>query len=177
MRWKNHLDGLRMEDLDNLFDDAWIFESGGVLLDLSAFCDGAKDAAHDFAATCFWQSRYEGDLVALGQRSDIFGDDVVDLFDQLHLVCRTFVVFEHYKSEDALTFDLVRFAHHGAFGDSRVMADSRFDLGGTESVAADVDHVIHAARDPDVAIFVVNRSVAAEVDGLAVFFCRYQNNS
>ena len=45
--------------------------------------------------------------------------------------------------------------------------DRRLDLGGREPVAGDVDHVVDAADDPEVAVLVLARGVADEVGLLA----------
>src|SRR5689334_6192236 len=48
-----------------------------------------------------------------------------------------------------------------------VVADERaLDLHGREAVAADVDHVVHAPEDPEVALLVAPRAVAGEVHRL-----------
>ena len=57
----------------------------------------------------------------------------------------------------------MRNADHCRFGDFRMRHQRRFNFGGTQTVAGNVQHVIDAAGDPVVAIFVTARAVAAEV--------------
>src|SRR4029450_8414958 len=47
------------------------------------------------------------------------------------------------------------------------MADQRtFDLGGAQPVAADLDHIVHAPNDPEIAILIAAGAVAGQVPAL-----------
>ena len=48
-------------------------------------------------------------------------------------------------------------------GDRRVAHERALDLGGADAVAGDVEHVVDAADDPEVAVLVAARAVAGEV--------------
>ena len=54
-------------------------------------------------------------------------------------------------------------AHYSRFGHGRVRHQRRLDLGGAHAVAGDVQHVVHPAGDPVVAILITTAAVAREV--------------
>ena len=54
-------------------------------------------------------------------------------------------------------------ADHRGLGDGFVRHQRRLYFHGAEAVAGDVDHVVHPAHDPEVAVFVFARAVAGEV--------------
>ena len=51
-------------------------------------------------------------------------------------------------------------AYYGGFGDLGVGYQGGFDLHRAEAVAADVDDVVHAAHEPEVAVFVAASAVS-----------------
>ena len=57
----------------------------------------------------------------------------------------------------------MRDADDRGLGDGFVGDEGAFDFGGAEAVAADVEDVVHAAGDPEVAVLVAAGAVAAEV--------------
>ena len=62
--------------------------------------------------------------------------------------------FERHVGVDPLALDVVRVADDRRLGD-RLVADQRaLDLGGADPVAGDVDHVVDAAHQPEVAVLV-----------------------
>ena len=77
------------------------------------------------------------------------------------------VALERHERGDRLAGVLVGLADHRGLGDLRVRDDRRLDLGGRQPVAGDVDHVVDAPDDPEVAVLVLARGVADEVDVLA----------
>ncbi len=64
---------------------------------------------------------------------------------------------------DALALDVVRVTHDGRFGDEVVRDERRFDFGRAQAVTGDVQDVVHAARDPVVAVFVAPAAVTREI--------------
>ncbi len=65
------------------------------------------------------------------------------------VVIRFLPILQGYVYVDALALDVMRIAHNSRFGDRR-MADKRgLHLGRAEPVAGHVDHVVHAAHEPD----------------------------
>ena len=59
---------------------------------------------------------------------------------------------------------VVRLADHRGLGDPRMRHQRRFDLHRAEPMAGDVQHVVDAAHDPEVAVLVAVRAVAGDVD-------------
>ncbi|MNM79754.1 hypothetical protein D3C81_916990 [compost metagenome] len=57
----------------------------------------------------------------------------------------------------------MREADHGCFGHLRVRNQRAFHFGRTDAVAGDVDHVIDAASDPVIAIFIATAAVTGEI--------------
>jgi hypothetical protein len=57
----------------------------------------------------------------------------------------------------------VRIADHGGLGHGVVGHQRAFDFRGAHAVAGDVDHIIHAAGDPVIAVLVAAAAVAGEV--------------
>ena len=71
--------------------------------------------------------------------------------------------FERDERGDALAFHLVRHADHRRLGD-RFMGDQRaFDLHRAQAMAGDIDHIVDAAHDPEVAVLVAPGAVAGEI--------------
>ena len=64
---------------------------------------------------------------------------------------------------DALTLDVVRESHHRRFADRRVADQGALDFGRSHPVAGNVDHVVHSAQQPVVAVLVLAASVAREI--------------
>ena len=64
---------------------------------------------------------------------------------------------------NALALDVVRIADHRRLGDERMGNEGAFHLGGAEPVARDVEHVVHPAGDPVIAVLVAAAAVAGEI--------------
>ena len=73
-------------------------------------------------------------------------------------------LLERDERGDRLALDLVRSSDHGGFGDARVIDERALDFHRADAVAGDVDHVVHAAEQPEVAVGVALRAVAGDVD-------------
>ena len=76
---------------------------------------------------------------------------------------RLFTVVQGDVSVDGLAFNIVWNAHHRGFGDFWVGDQRRFNLRGPQSVAGNVQHVVHAAGYPVIAIFIAARAIATKV--------------
>ena len=64
---------------------------------------------------------------------------------------------------DALAFDVVRKSDDGGLGNLRVSDQRTLDFRSPQAVAGDIDHIIHAARNPVITVRVASRAVAREV--------------
>ena len=95
------------------------------------------------------------------QRANLFTHPVAHL--SIELWRRLFPVVQGDVSVNCLALDVVRNADNGGFGNLRMRHQRRFNLRGAQTVAGDVQHVVHASGDPVIAIFITTRAVAAEV--------------
>ena len=73
-------------------------------------------------------------------------------------------VLQRDERRDRLALDLVRPADDRRFGDARVIDQRALHFHRADAVAGDVQHVVHAAEQPEVAVGVELRAVAGEVD-------------
>ena len=101
------------------------------------------------------------DHVGLGNRADFRADPFLQLAAQL--VGGLHAVHQRDIGIDALPLQRMRIADHGSLGDLFMGDQGRFDLGRAHPVAADVDHVVHPAGDPVIAVLVPAAAVAGEV--------------
>ena len=102
------------------------------------------------------------DVVRFGDGADGVPDVFAEFFAQLG--AGLFASLERDKGDDRLTFDFMGASDHGGFGHG-VMADQRtLDFGGAEAVAGDVEHVIDAADDPEIAVLVPAGAVTGEIE-------------
>jgi hypothetical protein len=72
-------------------------------------------------------------------------------------------VLQHGKGHRHLALELVGHAHHGHFGHIRVAGDALFDFARAQAVAGDVDDVVGAAQDEEVAVLVADAPVEGAV--------------
>lgn len=71
--------------------------------------------------------------------------------------------FQADEGMDTLTCNVVGSPDNGSLGDGLVHDEGGFDLGGGETVSRDVDDVVDAATDPDVAVLVAGGTITGEV--------------
>ena len=94
-------------------------------------------------------------------RCDVRADLGLDLGSPLE------VTLERHERDDRLAGELVRLSDDGRFGDFLVGHDRGLDLGGRETVAGDVDHVVDPPDDPQVPVLVADRRIADEIGVVA----------
>jgi hypothetical protein len=84
------------------------------------------------------------------------------------LVARGARALEHHEGADGLARGVVRAAHHGGLGHQLGAAHQRrLDLHRAHAVARDVEHVVDAAGDGEVAgVLVADGAVAGQVVAL-----------
>src|SRR5660397_162537 len=123
--------------------------------------DLAENAPHDLAAPGLGQCRSPLDEVRSRNGSDLLADMLDQLIPQrfsgLHPGIQGDV------SVNALTLDLMREADYGRFGHGVVTDQSGLHLCGAHTVPGDVDHIIHTACDPVVAVLVPHAAIAGKV--------------
>src|SRR6266511_5910993 len=84
-----------------------------------------------------------------------------ELVGQLLGVLHT--LLDSYERGDRLTFDLVAAPDNCRFGDFRVIDERALHLHRADSMSSDVDYIVDAPEQPEVAVFVPLRAVAGEV--------------
>ena len=71
---------------------------------------------------------------------------------------------ERHERRDRLALDLVRAADDRRFGDLRMIDERALDFHRADAMPGDVEHVVDAAEQPEVAVVVELGAVAGEVD-------------
>jgi hypothetical protein len=122
-----------------------------------------QDPTHNLSTTGLGQVGDDDDSLRRGKWTNALAnleDEVL-----LQLVVDLISVLDGDESVDSLASEVVSNANDGGFGDSGVLDQSGFDLGGGETVTGYVDDVVDTSADPVVAIVVTSGSVACELDG------------
>uniref|UniRef100_A0A0N4Z5G8 PE-PGRS family protein n=1 Tax=Parastrongyloides trichosuri TaxID=131310 RepID=A0A0N4Z5G8_PARTI len=123
--------------------------------------DLPQDPPHDLARAGLGQTRRPLNHVGRGDGADLLADlgdqDLAQVFGGLDPLVQGDI------GVDALTLDVVGEADDGGLGHVVVQDQGALDLGRAHAVARDVDHVINAARDPVIAVFVTAAAVTGEV--------------
>ena len=106
------------------------------------------------------------DHLGLGEGADLLADQVHQGRFQRREGFRSFVRVDHegHVGVDRLALYIVVEAHHGCLRDGRVEYECTLHLCGANAMAGDVDHVIHAPRNPVISILVPASAVAGEID-------------
>lgn len=137
---------------EKLGDDPFVGQ-GGRVADVPVI-NGyfAQDAPHDFARAGFGQVRGVLDFVGGGERSYLVPDSLFQLLDEDVV---EFVGFVHrHEAVEAFSFDWMRFRNHGGFCDRFVLRQCTFHLRCGHQMARNVEHVVDAARYPQIAVVV-----------------------
>src|SRR5450830_27616 len=140
--------------LFQLLENRGIFQGGDVLCNRFAFRQHAQQAAHDFAGAGLGEVVAEADFLGLGDRADFLGDPVAQFQGQFaSLFAGGAGLLEDHEGADRFARRVVRLAHQG-----------RFDFHRAHAVARDVEDVVDAARDGEVAgVLVADGAVAGQV--------------
>src|SRR5688572_9612188 len=112
-------------------------------------------AAEDLAGTSLWQEGHKIDGLGPrdGAETRVHGSQ--DLLLEHALPFNRIEqrrVFRHGKGQRHLTLERIRNADHCTLGDVCVHVDRLFYLPRTETMAGDVDHVVRASEDEEVAV-------------------------
>src|SRR5258708_40375741 len=70
---------------------------------------------------------------------------------------------QHYEGLDIFAFDLIRTPDDRGFGDCGMAYQSAFYIGGANAVASDVEYVICASYDGEVAVFIADSYISRGV--------------
>src|SRR5262249_23992341 len=118
------------------------------------------DAAHDLARPRLGHVRDDPDVLRPGDLADLHLDRLADL--SLHAIAGDTGLERDVHLDDPAP-DVIDHWHGGRLGDLGHGQRRRFELLRAEPVAGDVDHVVDAAEDPEVAVGRLERAVAGEV--------------
>ena len=111
------------------------------------------------------QGLHHGDVLEVRHGADVAPDQGDQVLDQ-DVLGHVHPGLEDHVAAGPLALERVGEADHGAFGDGRVLADHLFHGAGGEPVSGDVDDVVGAAHDEDVAVLVPVAGVAGGVVAL-----------
>ena len=138
-----------------------IFERGRVAGDGFTAGDFFQQSPHDFSAAGFWQRFGEAHFVRFRNRTDLCADVIAKQLLQLRR--QFYSALNGDESDHSLTFQLVRSSNHRRLGHIRVTNERALDFRGPKPVPGDVQHVIDAADDPKVAVFIATGAVAGKI--------------
>ena len=127
-----------------------------------ALGDVLEQPAHDLPAPGLGQVGREEDVVGPGDRADLLRHVLLEIV--LEAVARLVAaLLEGDERRERLTLELVGPAHHRRLGHRRMVHQRALDLHRADPVARHVEHVVHPAQNPPVAVLVQLGAVAGEV--------------
>src|SRR6185437_7728584 len=141
-------------------------EQRGRVTERAVVGDVAQQPAHDLARPRLGQVGTDQDVARLRDRADLLGD----VRTQFGCERRTtgfavgHVALHRDERDDRLAGDRVVRADDSCLGNLRVTDECMLDLGRRYAVTGDVHDVVDATEQPEVAVLVLLRTVAGEVD-------------
>src|SRR5947208_4615477 len=146
------------------FHDARIGERGDVpQVVVLPRGDLAQDAPHDLSGAGLGQAGHDLHALGHGEGPDLFAHVLLQGAAQLLGPGPVGAGDEADEGVDPGPLDRVREADHRGLGHRLVRHQSALDLGRAQAVARHVEHIVHAAGDPVVAVLVPAAAVAREV--------------
>src|SRR5471032_683220 len=156
-----------------LIQDGRIFQRRHILRNRLALGQHAQQTAHDFAGAGFGEVVAEADFLWFRDRADFLAYPVAQLQRQfLRFLAGGARLLQDDEGADRFARRVVRAAHHRRFGHQRIGYQGRFDFHRAHAVARDVQDIIDAARDREVAGFLVADGAVAGQVHLAAQFIR-----
>ena len=159
VRRRQHGVGLLLQ----IFDDGRVAQRGRVA-QLVALGDVLQQPPHDLARTRLGQVVDDDHGLGPGDLADLLADPLAQLCRQL--VARLVAAAQQHEAERRLAGQRVGRRGRCGLGHRRVLDQRRLQLDRREPVPGDVHHVVDAAQQPEVAVGVLARAVAGEVDAL-----------
>src|SRR5690606_38907699 len=150
-----------------LVQNGRVFQGRNILRNGLVLGNDPQQSAHDLAGPCLGQVFANSNFTRLGNRPDLLADPVT----KLPCNCRSFFAFryrtlEHNEGNHGFTCRGIRAPHDSSLRYQLMRDQGRFDLHGSQAVARHVQHVVDAAHDPDIAIFVALGTVPRKVIAL-----------
>ena len=138
----------------------WIREGGDVAR-AREVRDAGDDAAHDLARASLGHVRHDPDVLRPGDLADQALDRGRDLlFD---LLARLHARLERYVDLHRPSSQVVDNRHRGGFGNLLDCQAGGLELLGAQPVPGNIDHVVDASQDAEVAVLRQQGAVAGEV--------------
>ena len=129
---------------------------------MSPFASVAPDAIsfqmppHDLAAARQPRQRIgEADLIGSRELPDLAVDVLRQL--RLHRAVGDLPALERHEDHERVALQLVGLPHGRGLGHRGVAHERALDLGRADAVARDVEHVVDAPDDPEVAVLIAAR--------------------
>src|SRR5690625_2282879 len=126
-------------------------------------CDLAHRGAENFARARLWQTLDHRRRLEGGDRSDLLAHQLHALADDL-LLRPLAAGIQHQKAERELSLERIMHSDHRAFRHIRMIGKRLLDGACRKTMACDIDDVVGARHDKDIAVFVD----IARVSGLVV---------
>src|SRR5690625_3075931 len=117
----------------------------------------AQYAAHYFTRSCFRQPFYNLNFIRLGNRTDNFGNQVVDLL--LEGFRFGHPVVTSHESADTFALHSVGISYNRCFYNLWMFVNGILDFSRTQSMTGNVEHVVHPSGDAVVSILVAAAAV------------------
>ncbi len=131
------------------------------LIDLSGG-DLPQDPSHDLTRPRLGETRDELEFPGRGDGADLFSHVRHQLF--LQVVAPGLAHLEDNISVEVLALHVMGEADDSGLSHCRVGHEGALDLGCSEPVARDIDHVIDAAEEPEVPVFITPCAVPGEIE-------------
>ena len=103
----------------------------------------------------------EDHIVGPRDRADLLDDVILQLGDEQFGPLRAFL--QRHEGRDRLPLDLVRSADDRRFGDTRMIDERALHFHRADAMSRHVQHVVHAAEQPEEPVRVPLRAVAGEI--------------
>src|SRR5438477_5573865 len=124
-----------------------------------------QHAPHDLAASGLRQHVDEVELANDREGAEVVADSREQLF--LELIGRLATLLQHDERRYDLAAEFVGAPRHTGLGDRGVSEERGLDLDGADTVVGDLDDLVGASAEPDIAVRIDRRRVAGEVDLLS----------
>ena len=141
-------------------DDAEVFERRGVALHVAAAANSRKRRRMILPLRVLGSESVKRISSGLASAPISFATHVLSSSFSASLGS---LPFQRDEGRNRLAFHLVRPADHRGFGDLGMGDESRFHFHRAQPMSGNVDHIVNAAHDPEVAVLVFARAIAGEI--------------
>src|SRR6187402_366837 len=147
----------------DLLDDRRVQQRAGITQAIQfTLRDLPQDPTHDLPAPRFGQTADQLDLIRFRDRADDPGHRLDDIFPDQRLV--SLIPVENYIGIDTLSLYVMGISYHRALDHARMHIDRILHFRRTDPVPADIQDIIHPARDPVIAFAIAQGAVPGEIE-------------